>query len=120
MTEGLGLLIGLISIALALFFGLRGVGKGIRNELSAIKETVIVIRTTAEKTWDLIVSRYAAGSGTIVRELENLGKVKITAEPGKDETVYLIEVEKPVLREQLLIKGSNQPEFLNKEKEIEI
>ena len=47
-----------------------------------------------------------------------MGKVKITAEPGKDETVYLIEVEKPVLREHLLIKGSNQPEFLNKEKEF--
>ena len=49
--------------------------------------------------------------------LENLGKVKITAEPGKDETVYLIEIERPVLREQLLIKGSNQPGFINLEKE---
>jgi len=47
-----------------------------------------------------------------------LGKVKITAEPGKDKTVYLIEVERPVLREHLLIKGSNQPEFFNKEKEF--
>ncbi len=112
----------LISIALALFFGLffglSGLRNSITRELSTIKETVIAIQGTAEKTWDLILRHFPAGGGTVVRELENLGKVRITAEPGKDETSYLIEIEKPILREGLLIRASNQPEFQNKEKEF--
>jgi len=122
MTIDLGLLIGLISIAIALFFGLffglAGLRSSIVTELSTIKETVIAIRTTAEKTWDLILTRFPTSGGTIERELENLGKVKITAEPGQKETAYLIEVEKPIFREGLLIKTSNEPEFVNKEKEL--
>ena len=31
------------------------------------------------------------------RDLENLGKVKITAEQGLNETAYLLEIDKPVL-----------------------
>lgn len=119
------LLIGLVAIALAIvgialgiFFGLAGFRKSIISELSTIKETVIAIQATAEKTWDLILARFPTSSGTVVRELENLGKVRVTAEPGKDETVYLIEVEKPILNEGLLQKGSNKPEFINKEKEL--
>ena len=119
MTIDLGLLIGLISIALALFFGiffgLRGFGKGISSELSSIKETVIAIRTTAEKTWDLILRHFPASGGTIVRELENLGKVSITAEPGANETTYFIEIEKPILREGFFVKKGKEREFLETE-----
>ena len=122
MIVDLGLLVGLISIALALFFGLffglRDFRKSVTSELSTIKETVIAIQGTAEKTWDIVLRRFAESSGTVERELENLGKVRITAEPGEKETVYLIEVEKPILNEGLLMKGSNKPEFINKEKEL--
>jgi hypothetical protein len=110
--------LGLVAIALTVFFGLKGLPKGVQQELSTIKDAVLAIRGTAEKTWDLVVRQFGASAGTVERELENLGKVRITAEPGKDETSYLIEVEKPVLREGLLVRASNQPEFLNKEKEF--
>jgi len=116
--NNLELLIGLVAIALAIFFGLWGFRRGVTSELSTIKEAVVAIRTTVEKTWDLVVLRFGESRGTVERHLENLGKVRITAEPGKDETAYLIEVEKPILRESVLIKVSNQPEFLNKEKEF--
>ncbi len=114
----LELLIGLLAIAVAIFFGVREFRRGVLSELSTIKDAVVATRTTVEKIWDLVLLRFAPGGGTVVRELENLGKVTITAEPGKDETSYLIEIEKPILREGLLIRASNQPEFLNKEKEL--
>ena len=111
----LELLIGLVAIALAIFFGLWGFRRGIISELSTIKETVIKIQGTAEKTWDLVLRRFPESGGTVVRELENLGKVRITAEPGEKETSYLIEIEKPILREGFFIKGTKEPEFLKKE-----
>ena len=122
MISDLGLLIGLISIALALFFGiffgLAGFRKGIMSELSAIKEAVIDIKGTAEKTWDLVLTRFPTGSGTVVKELENLGKVKITAEPEENETPYLIEIERPILKEGYLVKIANQTELLQKREKL--
>ncbi len=118
MTIDLGLLIGLISIALALFFGLWGFRKGIASELSAIKEAVIAIRGTVEKTWDLVVVRFGESSGTVERELENLGTVKITAEPGEKETSYLIEVQKPILAAGMVDKLSKETGLAKKEVEM--
>jgi len=118
----LGLFIGLISIALALFFGLFFGLAGLRNsivtELSTIKETVIAIRGTVEKTWDLILTHFPTGGGTVERELENLGKVKITAEPDLNATAYLIEIEKPILKEGLFAKTAKEPEFVRMGKKL--
>ena len=122
MINDLGLLIGLISIALGLFlglfFGLAGFRKGVIDQLSSIKEAVIAIRTTSEKTWDLVVLRFSESSGTVERELENLGKVKITAEPGAEVTTYLFEIEKPILKEGFFIKEVKKPYFMEQETEI--
>ena len=122
MTMDVGLLIGLISIALALFFGiffgLSGFRKSVTSELSTIKETIIAIRTTVDKTWDLILIHFPTGGGTIERTLDKLGKVRITAEPGEKQTTYLIEIEKPILRQGLLVKKGKEREFLEKEKEL--
>ncbi len=122
MINDLGLFIGLISIALALFlglfFGLAGFRKGITSELSAIKEAVIVIRTTVEKTWDLILTCFPTGAGTVERELENLGTAKISAEPGRDQTTYLIEIEKPLLKEGLFLKKALEWDFIRQETKI--
>ena len=119
MTIDLGLLIGLISIALGLFlglfFGLAGFRKSVTSELSAIKEAVTAIRTTVDKTWDLVVVRFGESGGTVERELEKLGKVRITAEPGEKETTYLINIEKPLFKEGPLFKSLKDPEFLKKE-----
>ncbi len=138
MIIDLGLLIGLISIALALFFGiffgLRGFGKGISDELSTLRENtkpireirdkingigekVIAIQGTTEKAWDLLSATLAKG-GTVERNLDNLGKVKITAEPATDETVYLIEIEKPILKEGLFFKKAKEPDFIKQETKI--
>ena len=122
MINDFGLLIGLISIALGLFlglfFGLAGFRKDVTSELSSIKEAVIAIRTTVEKTWDIVVVRFGEGSGTVERELENLGKVKITAEPGAEKTTYLIEIEKPLLKEGLFLKEVKKPYFVKQEAQI--
>ena len=122
MTIDLGLLIGLISIGLGLFlglfFGLAGFRKGVTSELSSIKEAVIAIRTTVDKTWDLILLRFGESGGTVTRELENLGKIKITAEPRSNTTQYLIEIEKLVLKEGPLEKMFKEPEFVRREKEL--
>lgn len=121
------LLIGLLAIALAAFFGLWGFRKDIIKDLSAIKEAVkdlsnikeavVAIRTTVEKTWDLALRQSGAGSGTVERELENLGKVKITAEPAKDQTIYTIEMEKPLLKEEFFFKVTG-PDFVKEETKI--
>ncbi len=120
--NNLELLIGLISIALGLFlgllFGLAGFRKGVTSELSTIKDAVVATRTTVEKIWDLVSLRFVSGSGTVTRELENLGTVKISAELGRDKTGYLIEIEKPILKEGLLEKKFREPEFVKFEKEL--
>ncbi len=107
MINDLGLFIGLISIALALFFGLffglRGFSKGISDQLAAIKEKVIEMHKTIEMAWDLLSARLAK-TGTVERNLEKLGKVKITAEPAEDETSYLIEIEKAILTRITLLR----------------
>ena len=119
MIIDLGLLIGLISIALALFFGiffgLAGFRKSVTSELSTIKETVIAIQATAEKTWDLILRQFAPSSGTVVRQLGNLWKVKISAEPGAKETIYLIEIEKPVLKDEYIVKIGKETKIAHEE-----
>lgn len=114
----LDLLIGLVAIALAVFFGLWSFRKGIISELTTIKETVIAIRTTAEKTWDLVLRRFAESGGTVERQLDKLGRVKITAEPAANETSYTIEIEKPILKEGLLLKKFQEPRFVKVEKEL--
>ncbi len=73
----LELLLGLLAIAIAIFFGLWGFRKSVTSELSTIKEAVIAIRTTVDKTWDLILLRFAESGGTVQRELDNLGKVNL-------------------------------------------
>ncbi|MBE9482667.1 MAG: hypothetical protein IMY88_03200 [Chloroflexi bacterium] len=77
MVIDLGLLIGLVAIALAILLGLWGFRKGITNELSTIKEAAIAIRATVDKTWDLVALRFGESGGTVVRNLENLGKLKL-------------------------------------------
>jgi hypothetical protein len=116
--NNLELLIGLVAIALAIFFGLWGFRKGIGDQLSTIKDAVVAIRTTVDKTWDLVVVRFGVSGGTIVRELDKLGKVRITAEPGEKETSYLIEIEKPILHEDYFVKIAKRGEFLEKRRQF--
>jgi hypothetical protein len=54
----------------------------------------------------------------VERNLSNLGKTKISAEPGVTVTTYIVEIERPVLQQELLLKICNEKEFLEKEREI--
>ena len=131
----IGLLVGLISIAIAIFFGLRGFRTGVTDKLSSIEKNteligdikdsagriereVVVIHGTVDKSWDLLRDMRFGESQTVERNLENLGKVKITAEPGEEQTSYLIEIEKPILKEGYIAKISKETELSKQEKEL--
>jgi len=100
------ILLGVIAVALAIFFGLRvftnGIGKKVDEtkdslviELSGIKENIVKIITRVDDVWQLAsVFMKGQGVGTIEVDLKNFGKTKISAEVAVKETRYLIQPEK--------------------------
>ncbi|TEU18062.1 MAG: hypothetical protein E3I25_01900 [Dehalococcoidia bacterium] len=71
----IGIFLGFIGIAVAIFFGLRA----FRTD---IKEKIIAIQETVGNVWDVVKrSPIFGATGTVERNLKNLGKIKITAEP---------------------------------------
>lgn len=100
----IGIFLGLAGIAVAVFFGLRGFGKGVNDKLDRVNEKLVAIATTIDKVWDLISRRAREQAGTVERHLDNLGKIKVTAEPGLKETSYIVEIENPILHEDYLVK----------------
>lgn len=115
-TQSIGLLIGLLALALACFLGISGFRDKVINELSAIKNAITAIQTTTDKVWDLLVAR--SERATVERNLENLGKVSISAEPGRNKTTYHIKIEKPIIWGELISKLSKETGFVDKEIKI--
>lgn len=123
--SSVALIVGLLSVALCIFFGLRGFRKEINKNLSEIeintrpvgdmKDKIITMSNTIEKIWDSIPR---SGGQTVERNFEKLGKVKITAEPHATETRYFVVIQKPILKEGFLIKTGKETEFLKKELEV--
>lgn len=126
MNFDLGILIGLLSIALSiffgLFFGLRSLKGGIVDQLSAIRERVVILQGTVEKVWDMLSNAVPlllqAKAGTITRTMKNLGKVTISASPSADKTDYHIIVEQPVLDKDLIAKLGNETDLNKREVEM--
>lgn len=131
---GTELLIGLIAIALGIFFGLRGFGKQIRDDLAVIRqqtkpieeiknktnniaEKIVAMSNTLEKGWDIIQAQLLK-AGTVEKFLDNLGKIRISAKPGKEKTTYTIEIQKPILNMDFIEKKSKETGFWKKEVEI--
>lgn len=115
----IGIFLGLIGIAIAIFFGLRGFGKGLTNELSTIKEKVIIIQETVGNLWDVAKHAKAfGGTGTVERELNNIGKVAITAEPELNKTTYHILTKKAVFHIEDMLRVGNQTEIATLEEDI--
>ncbi len=112
------ILVGLLAIAAAIYFGLWGFRKDISDKLSNIRDKVMTMGVTLDKAWDLLKIHYGAGTGTVERVLTNLGKTKISAEPGPDTTNYIVEVEKPVFHEKLIAKVYKEKGLIEKEKII--
>jgi len=109
---------GLLAIAIAIFFGLYGFRKDVSNKLSDIRDKLITMGVTLENAWELIRLRFVGASGTVERNLKNLGKTTISAEPDVKSTIYLIKVEKPVLKGGLIDKLSKNTKFEDIEKKM--
>ncbi len=73
---------GYIAIAVAIFFALRAFRIDIKGGLSTIKERIIPIQETAGSVWDVVKrSPILGATGTVERNLTNLGSIRITTEP---------------------------------------
>ena len=116
---GWELLVGLLSIAVAMYFGLQGLRSGIDRRLADIQDKVSKINILAEKTWDLLVQHFFGYQpGTVERKLKNLGLAKITARPEPNRTIYLVVVEKPVLYDGFIAKLSKETGLEEEEKQL--
>lgn len=116
----IALLVGFSSLAIGVFFGLRGFRSEISTKLSSIEkntESVKKIEETAIRIDERIDTflKTMPLRGTAEGTLKNLGKTKVTAEPGKEETTYRIWIEKPVLKGEFLDKMSKESGFEKKE-----
>ena len=129
-----GLLIGLVSIAVAIFFGLRGFRIGISDRLGRIEKEIsdklgkiekhtehiekirdIVVRLD-ERTEEIM--KFLPLKGTKELVFNNLGKVKVTAEPGREETVYIIEFEKLDVKPRFISKKALETGLTEEEKRL--
>jgi len=116
MTFDWAIFLGAAAIAVAVFFGLWGFRKDVSDKLFTVNEKLTAIGVTADKLWDFLThqSFYA----TVERTLANLGRTKISAEPGPEGTNYLVEIQKPILQQELILKVFNQKGFVEQEREI--
>lgn len=112
------LFFGLLAIAIAIYFGLWGFRKDISDKIADVRDKVMTIGVTLDKAWDLLKIHYGASSSTVVRQLSNMGRTKISAEPGPNATSYIIEVEKPVFHQELIAKVYKEKGLVDKEHKI--
>jgi len=77
-----GISLGFIGIAVAIFFALRAFRTDIKGGLSTINEKIMPIQETTGSVWDVVKRDPILGAtGTVERDLTNLGNIKITTEP---------------------------------------
>ena len=113
-TFDVGLLIGFLGIGLALFFGLRSFRSDILTPITRMNETLAAMRQRLEDIW--YVAR--PQTGTVKRQLPNLGSITISAHPKTDSTDYIIEVTERVIDDGMIAKLSKSTGFEDKEKEL--
>ena len=109
--------VGIIAVAVALYFGLRDLPKNLNATLSDIRDKVSTIDLNMKNTWDLLTAQQYR-TGTIERNLKNLGKTKISAFPQADITVYVIESERPILQGGLIVKLSKGTSLEDQERKM--
>lgn len=125
MEVGWGILIGLLGIgvpiSISIFFGLHGFRRGITEKLSELSNKLTEIKGHTESIESMdrtlgslhgqittMVELSKPSGGTVEGVLKRLGKVKVTAEPGENETNYHIEVSEPVLKDGFIPKIARQ------------
>lgn len=112
--------IGLVSIAVAIFFGIITAGRTAAGQFAQLsgkigdtEKLLVVIRESVDKTFYLVSMQMSGRPGTVERHLPNIGKVLISAQPNPraNETYYNIETEMPVLKEAILLALTDDVEF---------
>jgi hypothetical protein len=124
------ILLSVIGIAVAIYFGLRSFTNRISKqvdetknsivfELSGIKENIIKIITRVDDVWQL-AAIFAKGQtvGTVEVELKNFGKTKITAEIAEKETRYIVQPGKGRLMGGAIAKISKGTTLIKTELEM--
>jgi len=116
------IIVGVIAIALSIYFGLRGFSNSISKKvdetsdgivlaLSGIRDNIVKISTRVDDVWQL-VSQLALlltkgqTVGTIEVELKNFGKTKISAQIAEKETIYIVQSEKGKLSSDAIVRIS--------------
>jgi len=119
VTIGVSVVLAGAMIGLAVFFGfhtftsnLSDKGSKIKDaiigELSPIKDRLVTIDERTLNIWQHELAKTSSPIGTAEKYLTNFGKTTITAEPGKEETAYTIQVEKGTLNSQFIGKISEE------------
>lgn len=141
------LLIGLLAIAVSIIgvgVTIRSELSGLRRELgsfrseanrmlSSIETTVERGVNTLERLNEFVRQKSGEPSstrglsmdipefpstGAVEVECKNIGKVKVSAEPFEDETVYAIDVQKPILKTGFIVVKTKEKEFAGYETEL--
>ena len=116
---GIAILLGLLSISVSIYFGLRGFRKDLGGDISTIREKTVIIQETVRNVWEVVrISPALGASGTVERELKNLGRIKISAEFHESMTTYLLEASKPAFDAGLIDRLSKETGLATKEREM--
>jgi len=115
--------LGVVALALAVYFGLRNstnyfgkkiddIKQDIITELVGIKESITKISTRADDIF-LVATVFAKGhrTGTIIVDLKHYGKTKVSAEPASSQTIYLVQPEKGKINDSTLSKVGKQTDL---------
>lgn len=113
-TVDFGLLIGFIGLGVAVFLGLRSFRNDILTPITRMNETLAAMRQRLEDIW--FVAR--PQTGTIARELPNLGQIRISAKPGQDSTDYIVDIVARVIDDGMIEKLSQSTGLEEREKEF--
>jgi len=112
-----------LSLALAVFFGLQGFTSSVVKKIDEIKQDIITelvgikgsITGISTRADDILLLATAfmkvQTTGTITVELEHFGKTKVSAEPTPSETVYFVQPEKGKLNSSIISKIGKQTEL---------
>lgn len=106
-----------LALATAIYFGLRGMGDRFSDKISGVKDDVVAglssiteklakIETKGEDLWQMFNGYINRTSGTVTIQTKNFGELRVSAEPGLDDTTYIISVEKGNLSHALIAKAS--------------
>ena len=129
VTVGVSVILAGVMIGLAVFFGLRSftgsIGKRVSNakdaivrELSPIRDRLVTIDERTDKIWQYEMAKATSSTGTVAIYLKNFAKTTITAEPGKDDTAYIGQVEKGTIDISFVSKVAEETRLNDIEREM--